>query len=159
MASDYFLKLEGIKGESKDKINAGSIEISSFSWGVSQSAGSVGGAGGSSGRASFQPMRFVAPTTSASAALMLACASGQRFPSGVLSENSPANDGTTSLAATYELSDCVVSEYFVGGPADDTGPGDVDTFSLSFRKFRMTVNGASGAKGVGGWDLATNKKA
>ena len=27
MASDYFLKLEGIKGESKDASNVGSIEI------------------------------------------------------------------------------------------------------------------------------------
>ena len=35
MAYDAFLKIDGIEGESNDKTHKGEIELSSFSWGVS----------------------------------------------------------------------------------------------------------------------------
>ena len=38
MAFDAFLKIEGIEGESTDKVHPGEIEIQSFSWGVSNTA-------------------------------------------------------------------------------------------------------------------------
>ena len=38
MASDYLLKLEGIKGESLDAKHKDEIEIESFSWGATQPA-------------------------------------------------------------------------------------------------------------------------
>jgi type VI secretion system secreted protein Hcp len=164
MSADYFLKLDGVTGESKDDVNKGSVEISSFSWGVSQisSLGSPTGAGSGKGRAVFQPMRFVAPTTSASTALLLACAAGTHIKSAMLSVRKAASNGSATNAATYELSDCLVSEYFVGCPGDDSGIGDVDTFSLSFAKIQVThfTQDATGktSSAKGGWDLATNKK-
>ena len=36
MAADYFLKLEGIKGESTDDKHKDEIDVLSFSWGASQ---------------------------------------------------------------------------------------------------------------------------
>jgi len=33
---DYFLKLDGIEGESQDYKHKGEIDVESFSWGVSQ---------------------------------------------------------------------------------------------------------------------------
>jgi type VI protein secretion system component Hcp len=36
-AVDYFLKIDGIKGESQDSKHGGEIEIQSFSWGATQS--------------------------------------------------------------------------------------------------------------------------
>ena len=48
MAFDAFLKIDGIDGESTDKTHPGEIEISSFSWGVSNPS-SVGGRGGGGG--------------------------------------------------------------------------------------------------------------
>ena len=41
MAFDAFLKIEGIDGESTDKTHPGEIEVTSFSWGVSNT-GSTG---------------------------------------------------------------------------------------------------------------------
>lgn len=46
MAVDYFLKLDGISGESVDDKHSGWIQISSWSWGGSQIS-SVAGTGGS----------------------------------------------------------------------------------------------------------------
>ena len=39
-SADYFLKLEGVDGESKDDKHKGEIEIQSFSWGATQREGS-----------------------------------------------------------------------------------------------------------------------
>ncbi len=36
MASDMFLKIDGIPGESTDKAHANEIEVLSFSWGIQQ---------------------------------------------------------------------------------------------------------------------------
>ena len=54
MAVDMFLKLDGIKGESKDSKHSGEIEILAWSWGLSNSGsfGSGGGGGTEIGRAS-----------------------------------------------------------------------------------------------------------
>ena len=38
-SADYFLKIEGVKGESKDAKHKGEIEIQSFSWGATQRDG------------------------------------------------------------------------------------------------------------------------
>jgi type VI secretion system secreted protein Hcp len=46
MAVDYFLKLDGIQGESVDDKHQGWIQVSSFSWGASQ-VSSVAATGGS----------------------------------------------------------------------------------------------------------------
>ena len=47
MAVDFFLKLDGIKGESADAKHKDEIDIESFSWGMTQPASShlAGGAG------------------------------------------------------------------------------------------------------------------
>src|SRR5687768_6209635 len=52
MAVDMFLKLDGIKGESKDHKHAEEIHIESFSWGLSQTGAHSGGGGGGAGKVS-----------------------------------------------------------------------------------------------------------
>ncbi len=37
-ASDYFLKIEGVKGESTDRASTEKVQVSSFSWGASQTS-------------------------------------------------------------------------------------------------------------------------
>ena len=50
MASDIFLKVDGIKGESTDVNHKDEIEVLSWSWGVTQTPGSSAGSGASSGK-------------------------------------------------------------------------------------------------------------
>ena len=40
MAVDYFLKIDGIEGESKDSKHAKEIDLLSWSWGASQTGSS-----------------------------------------------------------------------------------------------------------------------
>src|SRR5918995_4005319 len=85
MAVDYFLKIDGIEGESADKAHAKEIELLSFSWGLSQAGAGAHGGGGGAGKAAFQDFVFVARVSKASPKLFLTCASGQHVKSVVLS--------------------------------------------------------------------------
>jgi hypothetical protein len=81
----YFLKLDGIQGESKDARHAGEIELESFSWGEANvGAGAAGGGGGGAGKVHVDDLHVVTRTSKASPALFLACASGQHFKQAVL---------------------------------------------------------------------------
>jgi type VI secretion system secreted protein Hcp len=78
MATDIFVKLGDIKGESSDDKHKNEIEVLSWSWGVSQSA-SVSGSGGGTGKASFADLSFMHRVDSASPLLMKACAKGEHI--------------------------------------------------------------------------------
>ena len=58
MASDYLLKVDGIKGESTDSKHKDEIEIESFSWGATQPGSFSTGGGGGAGKVSFQDIHF-----------------------------------------------------------------------------------------------------
>ena len=84
MASDYFLEIDGIKGESKDDKHKGQIDIDSFSWGLSQSGLTRGGGGGGAGKATFQDIHFTKSVDSSSPVLFLSCASGKHIQKATL---------------------------------------------------------------------------
>jgi type VI secretion system secreted protein Hcp len=80
MAFDAFLKIDGITGESQ----GGEIELSSFSWGVSNTASSGTGGGGGTGKASFEDFSFTARVGKQSPLLFGAVAQGKHFPNAIL---------------------------------------------------------------------------
>src|SRR6266571_2233799 len=85
MATDIFMKIGDIKGESADKTHPGEIELLSFSWGETNvgSRSATGGAG--AGKVSFMDFNFTTKVSKALPKLMLACASGQDIPNESLS--------------------------------------------------------------------------
>ena len=66
MASDYLLEIEGVKGESQDDKHKETIEISSFSWGLSNAGSFQSGGGGGAGKANFQDIHFTTTVSKAS---------------------------------------------------------------------------------------------
>jgi len=79
-AVDYFLKVDGIEGESKDDKHKGEIDLESWSWGASQAGTSPGGGGGGAGKVSMQDFHFVMKVNKATPKLILACAKGDHIP-------------------------------------------------------------------------------
>ena len=80
-AVDYFLKVDGIQGESKADKHKDEIDIESFSWGATQSGTfAVGGGGGAvvggttvgGGRVVSCPIAVPAPATTTIAAVAIA---------------------------------------------------------------------------------------
>src|SRR5688572_18436432 len=83
-AADYFLKIDGIEGESQDAKHKAEIDLESWSWGETQSGSHATGGGGGAGKVSMQDFHFVMRVNKASPKLLLACASGQHIPSAIL---------------------------------------------------------------------------
>jgi len=134
MASDYLLEIDGIKGESDDSKHAGTIEISSFSWGVTQSGTFAAGGGGGAGKASFQDVHFTSSVNKSSPLLASACATGQHIKKAVLFVRKAGGEQQDYYTVT--LSDLLISSYQSGGSAGgDSVP--VDQFSLNYAKIEF----------------------
>lgn len=159
-AVDYFLKIDGIEGESTDAKHKGEIEVESFSWGVSQTGTLAFGGGGGAGKAQFQDFHFTSPTSKASPTLMLGCATGQHIKVATLTARKAGKEQQEFLKIT--LTDILVSSYQSGGSSSsDTGPAD--QFSLNFAKVQFSYqaqkpDGTLDAAVLAGWDLKANKK-
>ena len=141
MPYDAFLNIEGIQGEATDQNHLGWIEISSFSWGVSNPGSNSAGGGGGSGKSSFQDLHCESRTSKASPNLMLACAIGKHIGSAVLSVSNPAAPtGSVSEFMKLTLEDCLISSYQNAG-AEQGDDRPLDAFSLNFVKidFMFTV--------------------
>ena len=156
----YFLRIEGIAGESADAKHKGEIEVESFSFGVSQSAsGAGGGAGGGAGKAAFEDLHVVARFGKAGPRLLQACATGEHLRSAVLTGR---RDGTAGFEfVTLTLSDVLVSAYQSGAPSADVIPSDA--FSLAFAKLQIEhkaqkADGSAGESTVAGFDVRRNTK-
>jgi type VI secretion system secreted protein Hcp len=159
---DFFLKLEGIKGESTDSKHKGEIEIESYSFGLTNtgSFADAPGAGGGSGKVHFQDMHFSKHVDSSSPLLKLACASGQHIKEALLVCRKAGGDQQEYLKV--KLNDCLVSSYQIGGHGGDNLI-PTDQFSINFAKCNVEYmpQDASGKVGNAvraGWDLKANKK-
>jgi type VI secretion system secreted protein Hcp len=156
-AFDYFLKLDGIAGESVDSKHKGEIDVQSWSWGETQSRAS-GGGGGGAGKVQMQDLHVTANMSRASPQLMLACASGQQIKSAILTGRRAGKAALEFL--TFSLSDVLVSSYQTGGT--DAEP-PVDAVSLNFAKIQFEYkqtqeSGKLGASTKAGWDVKQNKQ-
>ena len=181
---DYFLKIDGIDGESTDDKHKGEIVIESFSWGETNagSAAHGGGGGGGAGKVSPQDFHFVKHFDKASPKLFLACASGEHIKQAVLTVRKAGGEQQDFLKWT--LSDCVVISYETGGnkvavlesSGDKEEPKPevtavrnaelstpADEFILDFAKlevsyFTQNADGRLGTEEKAGWDFRANKK-
>jgi len=158
-AVDYFLKIEGIEGESMDAKHKGEIQIESFSWGASQGGTMAFGGGGGAGKASFQDFHFVMKINKASPKLMLACARGDHIKNAILTCRKAGKEQQEFLKWTF--TDLLVSSYQTGG----SGSGDVlpmDQISLNFSKVEVEYKEQKPDGTLGGtikahYDLKANK--
>ena len=157
---DYFLKIDGIEGDSRDAKHKGEIEILSFSWGETQSGtpGGGGGGGGGAGKVQMQDFHFTARASKASPKLMLACAGGQHIKQAVMTGRKAGKDQLEFLV--YKFTDLLVSSYQTGGATGEDVP--TEQISLNFARIEVeyrpqradgTLEGAVRA----GWDLKQNK--
>jgi type VI secretion system secreted protein Hcp len=157
-AVDYFLKLDGIDGESTDDRHKNEIDVLSWSWGATNAGTRAGGGGGGAGKVSMQDFHFTMNTSKASPLLMLACATGQHIKEAKLTARKAGGDQQEYLIIT--LKDVVISSYQVGG-SDGNVP--TDEISLNFTKIEFEYrpqkpDGSLDAPVKAGYDLKLNKK-
>lgn len=158
-AVDYFLKLDGISGDSADAKHKGEIDVLSFSFGETQAAGGGAAGGGGAGKVEMSDFSFVAGTSRASPQLFQHCAEGRHIKQGLLTLRRSGRAPQEYLK--IKLQDVLVSAYSIGGQESEGNP--TDAFSLSFTTISIDFaaqkpDGSLDVPVHGGWDLARNTK-
>lgn len=157
---DYFLKLDGIDGESTDHKHKNEIQLESWSWGETNAGSSHDqSAGSGAGKVQMQDFHFTTKTNKASPKLMLACATGQHVKKAVLTCRKAGGDQQEYQTVT--MSDLLVSSYQIGGSHGDLIPTDQCSLNFSKIEFEYKPQDATGKVGSPvktGYDLKLNKK-
>lgn len=100
-ASDYYLKLGGVQGESTERAQASSGEVLSWSWGASNASSAVAGSGGGAGKVSMSDLSATASATAPrDAASGQATGKRQHKP---VAMDSGGTTGTTTAAPSGEV--------------------------------------------------------
>jgi type VI secretion system secreted protein Hcp len=156
---DYYLKIDGIEGESQDSKHKNEIEIDSFSWGQTNSGTAAVNSGIGLGKVVMHDINFTMMANKASPKVALACANGEHIKKAVLVCRKAGKDQQEFLK--YTFSDILVSSYQTGGSKNsDVIP--VDQFSLNFTKIECEYkeqksDGTLGGTVKMGYDLKQHK--
>lgn len=157
---DYFLKIDGVDGESTDDKHKGEIELESWSFGGTNSGSFSSGAGGGTGKVALQDFHIVKKTDKASAKLLTSCCTGEHLKTATLVCRKAGGDQQEFL--TIALSPVLISSFQSSGSAgSDVIP--MEQVSMNFGKVEYKYkeqkpDGSLGGEVIGGWDVTTNKK-
>lgn len=157
---DFFLKIDGVPGESTDEKHKGEIDVQSWSWGETNAGDAAQRGGMGAGKVAMQDFHFVMNVNKASPKLMEKCATGEHIGKAVLVCRKAGGGQQEFLTVT--LSDFMVSSYQSGG----SGHSEIvptDQISLNFSKIEFeykeqTAKGTLGGSVKAGYDLKLNKK-
>ncbi len=156
-ASDFFLVIDTIKGETEDsKMNAkGAMHVESFQWGLNNAGTMHVAGGGGAGKSSFSDITFTKNVDKASPAIALKCATGEHIAKAVLTIRKAGTEQKDYYIVTME--DVLVSSF----SASAHGGGDAtvqESFSLNFAKIKweykvQDVKGTMTAGGEFAYDI------
>ena len=156
--SEMFLKIDDVPGESKREGMEDTIEISSFSWGETQSGAAQTGSGVTESGVNMQDFCFVAPVSKASPKLLVKCAGGKTIPSAEFSCRKSVGD-KQDVYLKYKFTNFVIASYQMTGA--DTG-SPTDQFAFNFEKIEIEYkpqkdDGTLDAAVTSGYNLKTMK--
>jgi len=160
MAVDMFLKLDGIKGESKDHKHKDEIHIESFSWGLSQTGAHGSGGGGGAGKVSVHDISVTKFVDASSPALMLHCCNGKHIKEGLITVRKAGDKPVEYLK--IKLTDILITGVQSAGHGSDLLS---ENLSINFAKFNVEYQeqgsdgNAKGGPQTMGWDVKANTKA
>lgn len=124
MAVDYFLKVDGIDGESQDANHKNEIQIMSWSWGASQ-VSSVAGTGGSgAGKASLSDFSIMTYFDKSTPKFFKSIGAGTHIKTGTMTAVKSGADGKPYLKVDFK-------ELFVSS-LQISGSSEIPSVSLSF---------------------------
>jgi type VI secretion system secreted protein Hcp len=164
MASDSYLQIDGLKGESTDTAHKDWIEILSWSHVISQpsSATANSAGGGTSGRCKHEDFVITKYVDLASPKLYEMCSSGKHI-SKVIVELMRASGGAPVKYLAIEMDQVVISKVAPGHIDGNDLPVESVSFNYGIIKWTYTqqkrADGSKGGNVTGGWSLVENKTA
>jgi type VI secretion system secreted protein Hcp len=156
-ASDIFLKLDGIPGESVNARHPGEIDVLSWSWGMARPAASSGG--GTAVRVSMSDLVITKMLDKATPKLMLATCDGKKIPEAILVLRKSGSEGFEYLKIT--MHNVYVTSVATGGSQGEDRP--TESISLNLSKVEVVytqqkADGSAGEKTTFGWDFEGNEE-
>lgn len=161
MASDAYLQIEGIKGESDDEKHRSWIEVSNVLYAVHQPRADVTSTAGglTSGRVDLYPISFKKLADVASPILLQTCATGKTIPKALFEFMRADGDGKPIPYFRIELENLMIASV-----TPDSGAGGIinERVQLAFAKIkwnyiRQSIRGGAQGNTSGGWDCSANK--
>jgi len=157
-AADFFVKIEGIDGESQDDKHKGEIQVQSVSLGVSNAGTGGSNTGSGSGKANVQDMHFTKYVDKSSPNLFINCCSGKHFPKATITLRKAGDKPMEYLI--YNLKEVFISSY--NAAAHDGGGIAQESFSINFTTIEFNyapqnADGSAGAKITKTYDVNQNK--
>jgi type VI secretion system secreted protein Hcp len=160
MAVDFFLELDGIKGEAQDKAHKDKIDVLSWSWGASQSGTTHMGGGSGSGKAYFQDLNITKYVDKSTPVLLQYLSTGKHIAKGTLFVRKAAGDSPVEYIKV-EIKDIIVSNLSTGGSGSDDRITESCTLNFGEYKYIYTEQKPDGSKGAApefAWDIAASEK-
>lgn len=160
MAVDMFIKIDGIKGESKDSKHAGEIDVLAWSWGLSNSGTFHSGGGGGAGKANVQDLSFTKYVDAGSADLALSCATGKHIKDAKLVVRKAGDKPLEYIL--IELTECMITSVSTGGSGGEDRL--TENVTINFEEVHYTYwtqDDKTGAKGQSSefkYNIAENVK-
>jgi type VI secretion system secreted protein Hcp len=158
MAVDMFIKIGDIKGESRDKVHAGDIDVLAWSWGMSNSGSAHIGGGAGTGKVNVQDLSLTKYVDIASTYLMDAACKGTHYGEAKLVVRKAG--GTPLEYIVITMSEVMVTSVSTGGSGGEDRLTENVTLNFAKVKVEYQPQKADGSKDGGmknmTWDIAAN---
>lgn len=161
MASDAYLKIDGVNGESEDERHKNWIEVRDVLYAVHQpNAKALSTAGGhTTGRADLYPITFAKLADLSSPVLLQTCAAGKTLAKAVFEFMRADGDGKPIPYFKIELENLIIASI-----TPDSGEGGliVERIQLAYAKIKwfyvkQSIRGGTQGNTQGGWDCSAHK--
>jgi type VI secretion system secreted protein Hcp len=157
---DIFMKIEGIKGESKDSVHKDEMDVLSWNWGASNTSSAGKGGGLGAGKSEVTDLTFNKHIDRASTELLLSCLSGKHFKEAKLTVRKAGGTPLEFLHIT--MTDVIITRFEAAGN-NDVEIRPLESLRLSFASVQVDYTEQNNSGGPGptqrmGWDIAGNAK-
>ena len=155
--ADYFLEISGIAGETSDAKQAKSVDVLSYTWGVSRPPPLAGGGGGGEGKPDLKELTIRKRVDVASPTLFRRLAAGQVINSMELIGRKPGTTPFIFLRYCFQNVHVTSIEH-----SDTAGAGAAPLEKLTFfytavsqQYFRQNPDGSIGQTVFAGWNATS----
>ena len=134
-ATDIFMEMDGVEGESQDKSHKGEIDVMSWSWGMSHSGTGGAGGGGGAGKVNVQDLNFTKKVDKSTPDLMMHVATGKHIKEVKMTVRKAGKEGKPQEYLIITMKDVLVTSYGVSGGSSDDRP--VENVTLNFAEVKV----------------------
>ena len=159
MAVDMFLKLDDVKGESKDSKHKDEVDVLAWSWGLSQSGTTHMGGGGGAGKVNVQDLSLTKYVDKSSPNLIMATCNGKHYKEALLTVRKAGEKPLEYIKVT--MKEVLVSSISTGGSGGEDRLTENVTLNFGWFKVEYTPQKADGTGDAAieaVWNIAENVK-